>query len=106
MHAIPRQIRQMVRRIVDEFDPERVILFASHARGDARHDSDVDLLVVMSVTGSRRDKADEIGVKLHDFAVAKDIVVVSPEDFNWRRHVTGTIEWPAAREGKTLYARR
>ncbi len=35
----------------------------------------------------------------------KDIVVVTPEAFAWR-HVVGTIEWPAAREGKLLYERR
>ncbi len=38
----------MVRRIVHRFRPERIILFGSHARGDAGPDSDVDLLVVMS----------------------------------------------------------
>ena len=38
-------IQEMVRRIVRQFHPERVILFGSHARGDAGPDSDVDLLV-------------------------------------------------------------
>ena len=42
-------IREMVRRIVKQFDPEKIILFGSQARGDAGPDSDVDLLVVMRV---------------------------------------------------------
>ena len=37
---------QMVQAIVAEVDPEQVILFGSRARGDAREDSDVDLVVV------------------------------------------------------------
>ena len=98
-------IEMMVRRIVDRFDPERVILFGSHATATADAHSDVDLLVVMPVAGSRRKKAIEIGVALHDIRVPKDIIVTTPEDFAWRQEVVGTIERPAARTGKVLYAR-
>jgi predicted nucleotidyltransferase len=41
-------LRQMVSTIVSEVSPETIILFGSRARGDARPDSDVDLLVVES----------------------------------------------------------
>jgi predicted nucleotidyltransferase len=40
-------IHEMVRRIAVQFRPEKIILFGSHARGDARPDSDVDLLAKM-----------------------------------------------------------
>lgn len=98
-------IRQMVARIVERFAPERVILFGSHARGEADADSDVDLLVVMPVSGSRREKAVEIAVSLHDIRVPKDVIVTTPEEFAWRKDVMGTVEWPAAREGEVMYAR-
>ena len=49
-----RMIRKMVNRILEHFDPDRIILFGSHARGEAGPDSDVDLLVVMTVRGSKR----------------------------------------------------
>lgn len=96
----------MVRRIVDEFQPERIILFGSHARGEAGPDSDVDLLVVMPVEGRKHDKRVQIRVALHDFRVPKDIVVTTPEDFEWRKEIPGTIEYPAVKEGMVLYARR
>ena len=95
----------MVRRIVKRFHPDRVILFGSHARGTAGPDSDVDLLVVMSVTGSKREKQLEVRRALHEFKVSKDIIVTTPEDFKWRKEIPGTIERPAAREGKVVYAR-
>jgi predicted nucleotidyltransferase len=98
-------IRRIVRRIVDRFEPEQVILFGSHARGEAGPDSDVDLLVVMDFEGSAFEMAVDIRVALHDFQVPKDIVVTRPADFVWRKDVVGTIEWPVAREGKVLYAR-
>jgi predicted nucleotidyltransferase len=103
---VERAIDRMVRRIVKRFHPERVILFGSHARGEAGPDSDVDLLVVMPVEGSKREKAVEIGVALHDIRLPKDIIVTTPEDFAWRKEVVGTIERPAVREGKVLYARK
>lgn len=103
--AVAHAIDEMVRRIVERFDPEKIVLFGSHARGMGGADSDVDLLVVMPVSGSRREKAIEIGVAVHDIPISKDIIVVTPEAFEWRQHVVGTIEWPAAREGKVLYAR-
>ncbi len=98
-------IKAMVGMIVDRFDPEQIILFGSHARGDAGPDSDVDLLVVMPVKGSKRKKQLDIRIALHGIPVPKDIIVSTPEEFSWRRHVTGTMEEPAAREGKVLYAR-
>lgn len=98
-------IERMVDTIVERFDPERIILFGSHARGSAGPDSDVDLLVVMPIKGSKHEQAIEIGVALHGIPVAKDIVVCAPEEFEWRKEIPGTVERPAALEGKVLYAR-
>ena len=104
--SVTREIQRMVNRIVKEFQPERIILFGSHARGEGGPDSDVDLLVVLPVQGSRRDKAIEIGVVLHDVRIPKEIIVTTPEDFEWRKEIVGTIERPAALEGKTLYEKK
>jgi len=103
--ATESAINAMVRLIVERFQPEQVILFGSHARGDAGPDSYVDLLVVMPVKGSRRAKQVEIRLALHDIHLPKDIIVSTPEEFAWRRNVVGAIEEPAVREGKVLYAR-
>ncbi len=103
--AADTEIKRMVRRIVRKFNPEKIILFGSHARGDADADSDVDLLVVMDVKGSKRRKAVEIGVALHDVDLAKDVIVVRPGEYAWRRKIIGTIERPADLEGKVMYAR-
>ena len=103
--AMQEEIQKMVDRIVERFHPDKVILFGSHARGEAGPDSDIDLLIVMAVDGSRREKAIQIGVALHDIRVAKDIIVTTPENFEWRKEIPGTIERPADREGMVLYVR-
>lgn len=99
-------IRRMVRRIVDRFDPEQVILFGSHARGNAGPDSDVDLLIVMDVVGSKREKTLEIRMALGEFHTAEDVLISRPAEFAWRKLYPGTIERPAHLEGKVLYVRR
>jgi predicted nucleotidyltransferase len=95
----------LVQRIVKRFHPQQVILFGSHARGEAGPDSDVDLLVVMDFEGSALDQGLEILQALHDRLIPVDVIVTRPADFAWRKEIVGTIEWPAAREGKVLYAR-
>jgi len=104
-NSMDEQIRCMVRRIAAEFDPDQIILFGSHARGEAGPDSDVDLLVVMSVKGSQRAKQLEIRAAVRDVHVPKDIIVSRAEEFQWRKDTVGTIEYPATHEGKVLYAR-
>ena len=103
--TVPATVDRIVRRIVRRFDPELVILFGSHARGEAGPDSDVDLFVVMDFDGSAFEQGLEIYQVLHDRRVPLDVIVTRPGDFAWRKDVVGAIEWPAAREGKVLYAR-
>jgi predicted nucleotidyltransferase len=99
------KIQEMVRRIVERFQPERIVLFGSHARGAAEPDSDVDLLVVMKVLGSKRKQAIEIDMTLADMGLPKDVVVVTPEEVERYRDIVGTIIRPALREGRVLYER-
>ncbi|MBI3375229.1 MAG: nucleotidyltransferase domain-containing protein [Betaproteobacteria bacterium] len=93
----------MVQRIVKRFAPEKIILFGSHATGTAGPDSDVDLLVIMTPNESRAAQEIEIRLALRHYRLPKDVIVTTPEDFAWRRKIPGTIERPAAREGRVLY---
>jgi predicted nucleotidyltransferase len=104
-NRLERIIEEMVLRIVERFDPERIILFGSAARGDAGPDSDVDLLFVVPVEGLKREKQLAIRKALRGIRTPVDIVVSTPEDFDWRQEIVGTIEYPAVKEGRVLYAR-
>jgi len=100
-----QKISEMVRRIVEGFHPDKIILFGSYARGAAGPDSDADLLVVMPVKGSKREKAIEIDVELAGIGLPKDVIVVTAEEVEKYRDVVGTLICPALREGKVLYER-
>lgn len=98
-------IVEMVRRIVARFHPERIVLYGSHARGTAGPHSDVDLLVVMEPNGSKRRRAVEIHGLLAGMGVPKDVIVVTPEEFDAYRDAPGTVIRTAWQEGKILHDR-
>jgi predicted nucleotidyltransferase len=95
----------MVRRIVASFSPEKVILFGSHARNEARADSDVDLLVVLGGPVKRREQRVAIRAALHGMGTAKDIVVVTAEELVAQKDLAGSIVRPALLEGRVLHDR-
>lgn len=100
----PQEIIKMtVERIVQQFDPIRIILFGSHARGEARPDSDVDLLVVMQEVADKRQTTIEIRRALSGLPISKDIVVATPAEIAERGDVIGGVLRPALREGKIVY---
>ena len=89
-------IGQMVQAIVDEVDPEQVILFGSRGRGDERQDSDVDLVVVEAEPfGPKRSRHKEM-VRLYHavagFPVAADVLVYSRDDVDyWRDSINHVL---------------
>lgn len=99
-------IQTMVDRIVQRFQPLRVILFGSHARGSAVAGSDVDLLVVLREVTDKRRITVEIRRLLGDLQVSKDIIVTTPDEISRRGHFVGSVLRPALQEGQILYERR
>ena len=102
--ATQQAIEMIVERLVERFDPEQILLFGSQARGGASPGSDVDLLVIMPVTGSKRAKQLEMRIALYDIAVAKDIILATPDEVARHRDIVGALIRPALREGRILYA--
>ena len=95
----------MAARIVRDYDPVKIILFGSHARGEAGPESDIDLLVVLPEVANKRQAAVAIRRVLRDLPAPKDIVVTTPEEIARRGDLVGTVLRPALSEGKVLYER-
>lgn len=98
-------VATMVDRIVEAFDPERIVLFGSVARGEVTKYSDVDLLVVMPDGTDRHEAAVEMHRCLGDMLTAKDIVVTTPVEISRDGHLGGTVIREALREGKVVHDR-
>ena len=95
-------LEQIVRRIVQVAEPERIIMFGSAAQGRMKRNSDVDLLVVKS--GANRLKlAQRIYSNLHGVEEAVDVIVVTPEDVEKYQDSSFLVIASALKEGKVIY---
>ena len=98
----PRTLDEIVRRVVEVAQPERIVLFGSAARGDMTRHGDVDLLIV-------KDGADALELmsriyrRLRGAGVPVDALVVSADDVARYRDSHALIVKPALREGRTVY---
>ena len=102
----PPYLSEVVNRIVQNFHPEKIILFGSWARGEAREDSDLDLLVVLPEVEHTRNTAIQIGNSLSNLPISKDIIVATPEEIEKYGSTIGSILLPAVTEGKVIYESR
>ena len=99
------EVEALSRRIVEEFDPERIILFGSHAYGTPREESDVDLLVILPFEGSGLRKSVEILTRVSpDFPI--DLIARRPDDAQRRYAEHDPLIREAFDRGRILYERR
>ena len=94
---------EIVRRIVEAAHPKKVILFGSRARGQARPDSDLDLLVIAESAQPRHRRSAPLYGVLSDILLPMDIIVYSPEEVKEWSEVPQAFVTTANREGKILY---
>ena len=103
----PELLRRMVEIIVREADPQAIILFGSRARGDARPDSDIDLLVIerepFGPGRSRIKEAARLYRALGDLPASKDLLLYSRDEVADRRSTPSHVVARACREGRVLY---
>jgi predicted nucleotidyltransferase len=97
-------IQILADKIVREFRPEKIILFGSHGRGDARPDSDVDLMVIMNSGEHPARLAAEITHRVHPRRYPLDLIVRSPETIRTRLKMNDWFVRDVMREGRVLYA--
>jgi len=96
-------IDHAVQLLVSEAHPLRIILFGSHARGDADENSDLDFLVIEPKVTNKSQEMIRLRRALRPLRISADILVISEEEVNEWGHLPGTTLYWALREGKVLH---
>ena len=99
-------LEHVTKTIVERFRPKRIMVFGSHARGEAGPDSDLDLFIEMDTPHRPPDRAIEVSEVFGLRPWPMDIVVYTPEEVRRLRHVNGTLLSIIEKEGKVLYEQR
>ena len=99
-------LEEMTQRLVDQFQPEQVILFGSHAWGMPDQYSDVDVMVILPQSDlSDYERAVQAHRCLSELEVPKDIIVKTRDEFDFFRDVRASLEHKIYKQGKVLYER-
>ncbi len=97
---------RIVAQLRQGLNPDAIYLFGSHARGDAGEDSDLDFLVVVRESDQPRSKrARDARAVVTDRSVAKDILVMTQEEWKRGLQVVASLPTTVVREGTLLYER-
>lgn len=99
-----QELDAIVTQIVTKYQPEKVILFGSAARGEETEDSDIDLLIIKEGVGqmSRIDRHREVA-RLFSHTVASDVLVYTPYEIKKRLYLGDPFIKTVFSEGKVLY---
>ena len=96
-------LQEIIRRVVEVADPDRIILFGSAARGDMGPHSDVDLLVIKSGEFGQRDLTGQIYMNLFGVGHPVDVILVTQEYVYRYKDTPWLIVFPAMKEGRQVY---
>jgi len=98
-------LAELLRRLVPAYQPERVYLFGSRARGEAGPDSDYDLLLVVPDDASPERRRSRLAYEvLRGTGVAADVLVCTRAWFDSREGLEASLPGTVLREGRLLHA--
>ncbi len=96
---------QAIRRIIEGFDPERIVLFGSYARGDVHQGSDVDLLLIKETNEPFLRRLDAV-LDLCDGTVALEPRVYTPAELARMQAEDNDFIHTILKEGIVIYERQ
>ncbi len=99
-------LEAVIQRLINGYDPERIILFGSHATGEARTESDIDLLIVKETDERPIDRRIEVERLLSDRRVPLDLLVYTPRELLDLFAAGSPFIEEVVESGRVLYMRK
>ena len=104
--AKKKQITDITRQIADKFNPEKIILFGSNAKGNFNADSDVDLIIVKESNLPKHKRGTEIRRLFYGLSVAMALKIYTPREFDRELQNQYSFLSSAMKNSTTLYERK
>ena len=101
-----KEIKKITKQIVDNYHPEKIILFGSYAWGKPNENSDVDLFIVKETNKRRTDRQLEVDKILSDRNIPLDVLVYTPQEIKNRMLLEDFFVKNIIQQGKTVYAKK
>ena len=102
----PGLLEEAVERLKNEFQPEEIYLFGSHAWGTPGEDSDVDLMVIVPSSDERPTRRMQRAHRcLRGIGFAKDVLVNTRDEFNRYRDLRASLSHRIFHDGRKLYGK-
>lgn len=99
------KLQEVTKKIIQEFNPEKIILFGSRATGQATEDSDTDLLIIKDTDSSTREVAKQIDGSIFPRPFPLDLIVYTPKQLRKAQESGDFFILEILNKGKVLYAR-
>ena len=100
-----QEIKRVAARLGKAADAQQVILFGSHARGEAGENSDVDLMIIAESDLPRFKRSRKLYKQLQPYPFGMDLVVYTPREIERGKKSHVSFVSAVLREGKTVYVR-
>jgi len=100
------KIKQVAMRIGVEANAEQVILFGSHARGEANENSDVDFMIIAESKLPRFKRSRKLYKLFQPYPFSMDLLVYTPQEVEKGKKSRLSFVSTVLKEGKALYVRK
>lgn len=104
-HQQEQRIQSLVNKIASQFNPEKIILFGSHAWGDPSPTSDVDLFIIKDTTQHRLERGREVERIIMGSGLPVDALVYTPSEIDNRLALADRFVQKVLTSGKIIYDR-
>lgn len=101
-----RQIQDIVNRIAKNYNPDKIILFGSYARGNYNDNSDLDFILVKETNTPKHKRGIEVRRLFYGLPIPMDFKIYTSTEFNNELSNRYSFLNSAIQDGKVLYERK
>lgn len=98
-----KKITEIIEKIKESSNPDKIYLFGSYAYGKPNKNSDLDICVIKDDFKNKNDELSKIKKNIFNFGIAADILLFNKENFAKRQDIWGSVQHEIFKNGIKIY---